>query len=697
MKAFTGTQLFDFPTPTAVPGTYVIKVHRSYAYLLPKTASQSPNAQSPDGIGRFAHLVRVGVNALQVDGVAPTYRRWKRRNKELRLSGIPFLVSITGEVAQVGAGNARFQINDRVAAILMSALPGSEFYLVAEQMCFPLLGDVGKVDPEAVIWGAAVQAALKEIDRHGSAIREFGVAGKSGRTTIIQNVAKELGWKCRGVVDGLRLSVTSSTLPKAEEKLPCLSLEMPTVPNGAVYTTPLLSYGFIRDHTSSDATNHFELLGSLHFPDPRVAVMHPHYKGEFSAPEWMCRENLAQSTSLASRLSGDFAEKYISLHDAMQLKQSVDPKNTRLPWQIAYKSMTEDTATSRSMRNSSVHPIATGALGVSAIGAGGHMMSSLLPAFEREKGVVLRGVMDIESERAYSAREAFSFDFCSTNPDSVWDDDRTDCVAIATFASAHFGLVTEALQAGKKVFVEKPVVTTFEELIELVHTISQTKGVVWVGFNRPFAPAFKDIVSSLQKTKGPTTISCEYRIYDVEASSWYRWPQNRGRVVTNACHWLDMCCRLVNNARPIRVSTVGSPVGVTSENASITVTFDDGSIANITLSNRGAQHYLGGHELIMIQRENMSIRLDDFSLLECEVTTGLHRRKRFPRDKGHAAGVRAFLQYVQSAQTSNEILANFIISSALTLYAQESLEASKPVDIDWPGYIGPLLEKVSRL
>jgi predicted dehydrogenase len=66
---------------------------------------------------------------------------------------------------------------------------------------------------------------------------------------------------------------------------------------------------------------------------------------------------------------------------------------------------------------------------------------------------------------------------CSTSYDEVLDDPEVDAVAIATTVSTHYDLARRALEAGKHVFVEKPLASSVEEAVAL-STLAQANGLV---------------------------------------------------------------------------------------------------------------------------------------------------------------------------------------------------------------------------
>jgi predicted dehydrogenase len=75
--------------------------------------------------------------------------------------------------------------------------------------------------------------------------------------------------------------------------------------------------------------------------------------------------------------------------------------------------------------------------------------------------------------------------------DEVLSDPEIDAVVIATPAASHFRLADEALQAGKHVFVEKPLATKVEEVEALERRASEKSLVVMAGHTFIFNAAVR--------------------------------------------------------------------------------------------------------------------------------------------------------------------------------------------------------------
>ena len=83
----------------------------------------------------------------------------------------------------------------------------------------------------------------------------------------------------------------------------------------------------------------------------------------------------------------------------------------------------------------------------------------------------------------------FGFAESGTDADAVIEDPSLDAVFIVTRHSSHAELACRALEAGKAVFVEKPLALSGDELARVLDTVDATgNDRILVGFNRRYAP-----------------------------------------------------------------------------------------------------------------------------------------------------------------------------------------------------------------
>ena len=111
---------------------------------------------------------------------------------------------------------------------------------------------------------------------------------------------------------------------------------------------------------------------------------------------------------------------------------------------------------------------------------------------------------------------------------------------IATPHALHADLVCRALQAGKHVFVEKPLAINREQLQKVRTALEASSSILMVGFNRRFSPFAQEARHLLGDE--PPAFSFHYRVNagPVPAEHWLLDPAHGGRIIGEACHFIDL-------------------------------------------------------------------------------------------------------------------------------------------------------------
>jgi predicted dehydrogenase len=105
----------------------------------------------------------------------------------------------------------------------------------------------------------------------------------------------------------------------------------------------------------------------------------------------------------------------------------------------------------------------------------------------------LRWLCDLDGERARRLATELGTGTPTTSFGRVLDDPACQVVSLATFDDAHFGQVLQALDAGKHVFVEKPLCTTVDEVRQVKQAWSRHCGTLKFSSNLVLrtAPVFR--------------------------------------------------------------------------------------------------------------------------------------------------------------------------------------------------------------
>jgi predicted dehydrogenase/threonine dehydrogenase-like Zn-dependent dehydrogenase len=294
---------------------------------------------------------------------------------------------------------------------------------------------------------------------------------------------------------------------------------------------------------------------------------------------------------------------------------------------------------------------------VGVIGAGQFARLVLLPAIQAAGARIAAvasagGVSCLHAARKFGAGEA------TTDVARLLASREIDAVFIATRHDSHAELAARALEAGKHVFVEKPLAIDAPGLARVLDAQRAAPDVqLMVGFNRRFAPLAVRVKQLLAARAEPLALHVMVNAGELPASHWTRdLAVGGGRLIGEACHFVDLASFLVG--RPI-VSTSATPQGgerpgMPGDGASICLTYDDGSLATITYWTNGPRSY--PKERIEVFSSGRALVIDNWRTLRGYDWPGIERSFRSlgfaTQDKGHRAGVAAFLDAIAAGRPS---------------------------------------------
>ncbi|TVQ87360.1 MAG: hypothetical protein EA397_18765 [Deltaproteobacteria bacterium] len=230
-----------------------------------------------------------------------------------------------------------------------------------------------------------------------------------------------------------------------------------------------------------------------------------------------------------------------------------------------------------------------GPIGIGLLGAGSYVRGVLLPALAKQD-VERIGVVNRSGPSAEQSREAGGFRWSGTEVDRVLSDPSIHAVVIGTPHHLHAEQVIACLDAGKHVFVEKPLCLSHVELQAIAAALERSGRFLQVGTNRRHSPYASALREQFSPRADPLVISVRVNAGRLPAGHWLRDPQvGGGRLLGEGVHWVDLCAALVG--RPVRsVVATPSPGGATSlagDTWAAQLSFVDGSLATITYAADG--------------------------------------------------------------------------------------------------------------
>jgi predicted dehydrogenase len=111
----------------------------------------------------------------------------------------------------------------------------------------------------------------------------------------------------------------------------------------------------------------------------------------------------------------------------------------------------------------------------------GYWGPNLLRNFSGLPGCTVKYVVDSSAERRAFVESNFPLSRALEQHETVFDDPSVNGMVIATPTASHFCLAKQALEAGKHVFVEKPLATSVDEVDELGRRAAERNLVVMTG------------------------------------------------------------------------------------------------------------------------------------------------------------------------------------------------------------------------
>ncbi len=253
------------------------------------------------------------------------------------------------------------------------------------------------------------------------------------------------------------------------------------------------------------------------------------------------------------------------------------------------------------------------AIHVGVVGYGGYFRAMLFPLIKAHAGFSLTSVCGRTGLTVRGAVEKDGFLRGCTDYREMLSDPAIEVVYIATRHDLHYPIARAAIEAGKSVFVEKPMTMTAQQGEELAKMVEQKKALLTVGFNRRFSPHAALLKRLLTRIAGPKNI-----IYRVNAGSlppehWLLDPvQGGGRILGEGVHFFDFMSFLAA-AEPTAVHST-SPAGKKRDEAVAVVEFGDGSIGTLIYTGDGAGG--AGKERVEVFAGGASFILDDFRSLD---------------------------------------------------------------------------------
>jgi polar amino acid transport system substrate-binding protein len=711
----------EVPAPVAQAGRVVVRTAASLVSAGTERAVVELGRKSLVGKARERpDLVRKVVEKVKTEGLVNTLGAVREKLDESHALGY----SAAGMVIEVGANVTEFRVGDRVACAGTGYATHAEVLSVPKNLCVRLPGEV---DFEAGAFGTVGAIALQGVRLaeptlgesvvvvglgligqltcqllNANGCRVFGIDVDASRVDLALSLGADDGatsnadvrraveaWtRGRGADAVVITAATHSSEPVAlageisrlKGRVVAVGAVGMDVPRDLYFARELtlkvsMSYGPGRYDPEYEERGHDYPLAYVRWTEGRnieAFLDAVASKRVSTAPLVTHRFPIEEGERAYKLIAGDTRAPHLAVLLTYDTSRELATIIERRPRAAAREATRASDATDN--RESVVR--------VGMIGAGAYARAMLLPHF-KASGAQFQSIATASGVTARDVGEKYDFAALASGANAVIEDPRVNLVVIATRHDSHAALASRALEAGKHVFVEKPLALDDEELDALLEAASRTSAKLVAGFNRRFSPHARAARDFFADRREPLSILYRVNAGRVPASHWTQSPdEGGGRVRGEVCHFVDLC-QFFARAPPVGVfaESIRSDNAEVVDDDSIFVTlrFADGSNACVAYLAEGDRAL--AKERVEILGAGRSFVIDDFRTSLAYRGGREEKTKLRAADKGQSEEVRAVCRMVLEGTPSPIPPEELAATTRATFRILDSLRTGQPVEV----------------
>jgi predicted dehydrogenase/threonine dehydrogenase-like Zn-dependent dehydrogenase len=312
------------------------------------------------------------------------------------------------------------------------------------------------------------------------------------------------------------------------------------------------------------------------------------------------------------------------------------------------------------------------------IGAGNFTKAMILPSLKKA-GAPIKYITSAGGLSGTTAAQKFNVGQSATDNDLLLNDPEVDAILITTRHNSHARLVIDALEAGKHVFVEKPLALTHEDLDAIDAAYQKTDKTLTVGFNRRFSPFSQDLKKQLGNNPGPINVIATMNAGFIPGDSWvHDMEVGGGRIIGEACHLIDLITFFTGSlVESVVMNAMGPNAPENTDNASILLRYKNGSQGVINYFANGSKAY--SKERIEVYSQNRTAIIDNFRKSKYHGFKGSGLSKG--QDKGHAEQFQRYFHTLRDGGAAIVSYEETMNASRAAIAAVESLKNGSWVSV----------------
>lgn len=316
---------------------------------------------------------------------------------------------------------------------------------------------------------------------------------------------------------------------------------------------------------------------------------------------------------------------------------------------------------------------------VGIIGAGNFTSAMILPCLKKTKSKI-KFISSSSGLSGTILAKKYDISHSTTDNNLILSDSDVDLVIITTRHNSHASLVIQALNAGKHVFVEKPLALNQNELDSIIDVYRKSGKTLTVGFNRRFAPLAVQMKKLLGNSDTPMNIIATMNAGYIPSKVWvHDMEVGGGRIIGEACHFIDLISFLAgSNVKSICINAMGTHPSENSDNVSILLKYENGTNAVINYFANGSKSY--SKERVEVYHQERTLVMDNWRKLNAYGFKNFNSSSS-SQDKGHQNQFELLINSVVNGGDSIISFDQIINTTKASFGAIESLKTGSWVNI----------------
>ena len=310
-----------------------------------------------------------------------------------------------------------------------------------------------------------------------------------------------------------------------------------------------------------------------------------------------------------------------------------------------------------------------GKLRVGLIGSGNFAMSTFIPTIKNSKDGYLSSIFGREGLSLYVAKKRFNIDQITTNELDFYG--NIDVVCITTPHETHYKFLNKAIELSLPVWIEKPLVISEKELLDIQKKMLSNKLIYAIGYNRSSAPWTNFMINKINSNQ--TEITMTINAGKLPSSHWLlNESVCGGRIVGELCHFIDLSMKLLSHTKLVRIECTQRD-RYYQDTGNYVLNFEDGSKVNINYR----------HDMpASIPKEKIEVKVSNSVYINNNWKKFSGRKilsySLVKKGKGHIDSINSFFSKVKNNDFSTK---NEIINMCFSAYTSIKLQKMSKGDI----------------